>query len=136
MSAPPARCNGVAIMNPADIPPGCEHLDDEERGLLAELHSHLAQARHREAQDAAEDLWRGAVDAHKRLWQGVSNALTAVCATELGHPRGAREIAARTHRMLAPYPRRAAGLDLDRLLATMDRFVAAGVGPVRARRDA
>ena len=79
-----------------------------------------------EAQDCAEELWRGAVDAHKRLWQGISNALTAVCARKLGHRRGACEIASKTHEMLSPYPRHVVGLDLEDLLAMMDRFVDTG----------
>ena len=118
----------VAIMSPSAIPPDFEHLDTDEQQLIRLLQDHLEAGRYHEAQDAAEDLWRGAVDAHKRLWQGVSNALTAVCARELGNLRGAQEIAARTHEMLTPYPRRVVGLDLDLLLATMDRFVATGRG--------
>jgi len=122
---------GVAIMNPSAIPPDCNHLDVEEQELIRQLQDHLEAGRYREAQDSAEDLWRLAVDAHKLLWKGISNALTAVCARKGGHLKGSREIAARTHQMLAPYPRPAAGLDLDLLLATMDRFVATGGGEVR-----
>jgi len=122
----------MAIMSPSAIPPDINHLDAEEQTLIRLLKDHLEAGRYREAQDAAEDLWRLAVDAHKRLWQGISNALTAVCARELEHIQGAQAIATRTHKMLAPYPRRAAGIDLDLLLATMDRFVATGSGEVRA----
>jgi len=123
----------MAIMSPSAIPPDYEHLDAEEQNLIRQLQDNLAAGRYREAQDNAEDLWRGAIDAHKRLWQGVSNALTAVCAREFEHIQGAQAIATRTHEMLAPYPRRAAGIDLDLLLATMDRFVATGGGEVRTR---
>jgi Uncharacterized conserved protein len=122
----------MAVMEPSAVPPGRDHLDPEEVALLAAMECHLAAGDHRAAQDCAEDLWRLATDAHKRLYQGLSNALTAVCARELGHLRGAREIAARTHEMLRPYPRRVLGLDLETLLATMDRFVATGGGPVLA----
>ncbi len=118
-------------MSPSAIPPDFEHLDTEEQDLILLLQDHLEAGRYHEAQDAAEDLWRGAVDAHKGLWKGISNALTAVCAREIGHLQGAQNIAARTHEMLAPYPRRAGGLDLDILLTSMDRFVAAGGGAVR-----
>ena len=118
-------------MSPSAIPPDFEHLDTEEQDLILLLQDHLEAGRHHEAQDAAEDLWRLAVDAHKGLWKGVSNALTAVCAREIGHIQGAQEIAARTHKMLAPYTRRVVGLDLDLLLTTLDRFVAAGGGAVR-----
>ena len=121
----------MAIMSPSAIPPDYEHLDAEEQNLIRQLQDNLAAGRYREAQDNGEDLWRGAVDAHKGLWKGISNALTAVCAGEIGHIQGAQEIAARTHEMLAPYPRRAAGIDLDLLLATMDQFVATGGGGVR-----
>ena len=123
----------MAIMDPSAVPSGRGHLDPEEVSLLEELEAHLIAGEHHAAQDDAEDLWRLAVDAHKRLYQGISNALTAVCARELGHLRGAREIAARSHDMLAPYPRRVVGLDLDLLLATMDAFVASGNGVVRAQ---
>lgn len=119
-------------MNPSAVPPDNDHLDPEEQELIRHLQDNLTAGRYGQAQDCAEDLWRLAIDAHKRLWQGVSNALTAVCARELGNLKGAQEIAGRTHEMLAPYPRRAAGLDLDLLLATMDRFVMTGGGAVRA----
>ncbi len=122
-------------MSPTAIPPDCDHMDAEEQQIVRLLQDHLEAGRHHEAQDAAEDLWRLAVDAHKRLWKGISNALTAVCAREIGHLQGAREIAARTHEMLAPFPRRAAGLDLDILLTSMDRFVASGGGAVRVEGD-
>jgi len=124
----------MAIMSPLEVPPDYDHLDVEEQDLIRQLQDNLAASRYREAQDAAEDLWRLAVDAHKQLWKGVSNALTAVCARELGHIQGAQAIAARTHEMLAPYPRRAAGLDLDLLLGTMDRFVVTGSGDVRVKK--
>lgn len=113
----------MAIMDPSQIPPKAGHLDPDERELFRQLKEHIDAGRFEEAQDCAEDLWRVAVDAHKKLWQGVSNALTAICASELGHLRGAREIAAKTHEMLLPYPRHVVGLDLDDLLAMMDRFV-------------
>jgi len=122
----------MAIMSPPAIPPDINHLDAEERALVRLLKNHLETGRYREAQDTAEDLWRLAVDAHKLLWKGISNALTAVCALELGHLKGAQDIAARTHEMLAPFPNRVVGLDVEILLATMDQFVATGVGAVRA----
>jgi hypothetical protein len=121
----------MAIMSPSAIPPDCNHLDTEEQELIRQLQDHLEAGRYHEGQDTAEDLWRLAVDAHKALWKGVSNALTAVCARELGHLKGAQDIAARTHEMLVLYPRRVVGIDLDLLLVTMDRFVATGSGEVR-----
>ncbi len=121
----------MAIMDAAELPPGREHLADDELEALEQLEACLAAGDYRGAQDEAEDLWLVATDTHKRFYQGLSNALTAICARELGHLRGAREIAARTREMLAPYPRQALGLDLDVLLDSMDRFVADGRGPVR-----
>jgi len=118
-------------MEAANLPAGREHLAEDEREVLARLEACLEVGDYRGAQDEAEDLWLVATDAHKRFYQGLSNALTAICARELGHLRGAGEIAARTHEMLAPYPRRVLGFDLDVLLESMDEFVAEGREPVR-----
>lgn len=95
----------------------------------------VAGGRFEEAQELAEDLWLEATDAHKRLYQGLSNALTAVCARQARQLRGARQIAAQTEVMLAPYPRRALGLELDVLLESVRDFIARGEGPVLLRRQ-
>ena len=125
----------MAIMEPELIPAGRDHLEDEERERLMRLELLVAQGRHDEAQEEAEDLWLEANDAHKRLYQGLSNALTAVCAREAGQRRGAREIARRTRHMLAPYPRRVIGLDLDSLLESVDAFVVRGEGQILLLRQ-
>lgn len=121
----------MAILDAEKLPAGREHLAEDELKGLGRFEACLAAGDYRGAQDEAEDLWLVATDAHKRFYQGLSNALTAICARELGHLRGAREIAARTHEILAPYPRRALGLDLTVLLESMDGFVADGTEPVR-----
>jgi hypothetical protein len=125
----------MAIMEPELIPAGRDHLEDEERKRLMRLDLLVAQGRHDEAQEEAEDLWLEANDAHKRLYQGLSNALTAVCAREAGQRRGSREIARRTRHMLAPYPRRVIGLDLDALLESVDAFVLRGEGQILLLRQ-
>ncbi len=125
----------MAIMEPAAIPPGRGHLDPEDRVRLLRLELLVDSRRFDEAQEQAEDLWLEAVDAHKRLYQGLSNALTAVVARLERKRRGAREIAARTRQMLAPYPRRVLGLDLDALLDSVDDFVLRGEGPILLLRQ-
>ncbi len=120
----------MAIMDPADIPSGRDHLDPTDRARLEHFERLVATGALAEAQDLAEELWVEAVDAHKGLFRGLANALTAACARSRGQLRGAREIAAATRTMLSPYPSRAVGLDLDRLLASLDAFVATGEGRV------
>lgn len=125
----------MAIMEPERVPAGRDHLDREERRGLIRLELLVAQGKHDQAQEQAEDLWLGATDAHKRLYQGLSNALTAVCAREAGQRRGAREIAQRTRDMLGRYPRQVIGLDLDALLDSVDEFVLRGEGPILLHRQ-
>ena len=122
-------------MDPASIPAGRGHLEPEEQSRLLRLELLVASGRYEEAQEQAEDLWIEAVDAHKRLYQGLSNALTAVVARLEHKRRGAREIATRTRQMLAPYPRRALGLDLEALLDSVDAFVLRGEGPILLLRQ-
>jgi ferric-dicitrate binding protein FerR (iron transport regulator) len=125
----------MAIMAPELIPADRDHLEGDERERLMRFGLLVAQGRHDEAQEEAEDLWLEANDAHKRLYQGLSNALTAVCAREAGQRRGSREIARRTRKMLAPYPRRVIGLDLDALLESVDAFVLRGEGQILLLRQ-
>jgi hypothetical protein len=136
----PNRCvveshRPMAIMEPERIPVGRDHLDDDEQRRLIRLELLVAQGRHDQAQEEAEDLWLEASDAHKRLYQGLSNAFTAVCARDAGQRRGAREIARRTRLMLAPFPRRVLGFDLDVLLDSVDEFVLRGEGPILLLRQ-
>ncbi len=125
----------MAIMDPRLVPATRDHLDSADRNLLLRFELLVAQGKHEPAQEVAEELWLGAHDAHKRLYQGLSNALTAVCAREAGKVRGARQIARRTHEMLAEYPRTALGLEIDVLLASVDRFVKRGEGPILIHRQ-
>jgi hypothetical protein len=125
----------MAIMDPLLVPPHRRHLDDDERQRLLRLELLADQGRFDDAQEVAEDLWLTSTDAHKRLFQGISNALTAVCARQAGHLRGARQIAERSRLMLADYPRRVIGLELDALLDSMDDFVKRGEGPILLRRQ-
>jgi len=125
----------MAIMEPEHIPAGRDHLDEDEQGRLIRFELLVAQGKHHDAQDEAEGLWLEASDAHKLLYQGLSNALTAVCAREAGQRRGAREIARRTRNMLAPFPRRVLGFDLDVLLDSVDEFVRRGEGPILLLRQ-
>lgn len=120
----------VAIMDPAAIPSGRDHLDPADRARLQDLERLVEAGALAEAQDLAEELWAEATDAHKELFRGLANALTAACARSRGQLRGAREIAAATRTMVSPYPSRAIGLDLDRLLASLDAFVATGEGRI------
>jgi hypothetical protein len=122
-------------MDPATIPAGRRHLDDDELAMLMRFELLVAQGRFDDAQEAAEDLWLEATDAHKRLYQGLSNALTAVCARQANQLRGAREISARTRQMLEPYPRTVIGIELDALLGSVDDFVVRGEGPILLLRQ-
>lgn len=115
---------GVAIMDPRRIPSGRDHLEADDRGRLQLFESALDANDLEAAEDAAEQLWSEAVDAHRRLYQGLANAVTAALAHRAGQLRGAAEIAAATRELFAPYPRTALGLDLDRLLGSLDRLVA------------
>jgi predicted metal-dependent hydrolase len=125
----------MPIMDPARVPADREHLDPRERVQLLRFDLLVAQGRHDEAQEIAEDLWLEAVDAHKRLYQGLSNAMTAVCARDNRQLRGALQIARRTHEMLAPYPRRVLGIELDVLLDSVDRYVRRGEGQILLLRQ-
>jgi hypothetical protein len=122
-------------MDPARLPADRRHLDEADRNALLRFELLVQVGRFDDAQEIVEDLWREAVDAHRRLYQGLANALTAVCAREARQVRGAREIAARTREMLAPYPRRALGFDLDALLESVDELVLRGSGPVLLQRQ-
>ena len=125
----------MAFMDPRRIPPGRSHLDESDRRRLLQLELAVAAGRFADAQEAAEDLWLEATDAHKLLYQGLSNALTAVCARQARQLRGARQIAAETRRMLAPFPRRVLDLELDALLESVRDFVVRGEGPILLRRQ-
>jgi len=125
----------MAYMDPAELPAGRGHLDPEDRERLTRFDLQVADRRFDEAQETVEDLWIEATDAHKALYQGLSNALTAVCAREARQLRGAREIAARSRTMLAPFPRHVLGIDLDALLESMDDFVERGEGPILVLRQ-
>lgn len=122
-------------MDPSHLPPDRRHLDAEDRAALLRFELLVQLGRHEEAQDVVEDLWREATDAHRRFYQGLANALTAVCARQYRQSRGAHEIAERTRTMLAPYPRRSLGFDLDALLDSVDEFVLRGSGPVLLLRQ-
>ena len=122
-------------MDPAGLPSGRSHLDPEDRERLLRFELLVGQQRYRDAQDLAEDLWIEATDAHKPLYQALANALTAVCAREARQRRGAGEFARRTRELMAPFPRRVLGLDLDALLDSVDAFVERGEGPVLLLRQ-
>jgi predicted metal-dependent hydrolase len=126
----------MAIMEPGSIPTERDHLGDEERALLAAFERAFEEDRFAAAHDVLEELWGAANDAHKTLYQGVANIVAAFQAVELGHARGATEIARHSHRMLRPFPRRALRLDLDQLLALMDRTVSDGVDRLQLEHDA
>lgn len=120
----------MAVMDPTAIPSGRDHLDPADRVRLEQLERLVAAGDLDEAQDLAEELWTEATDAHRELFRGLANALTAACARGRGQLKGAREIAAATRTMLSPFPRVAVGLDLDRLVASLDAFVATGRGRI------
>ena len=122
-------------MEPALVPPDREHLDPEDRRRLLRMELCAEMGRFEEAQDLAEELWLEAIDAHKHLYQGLANAFTAAAARTALQRRGAREIAARTRRMLAPYPRQVVDLDLDALLDSLDALVERGDGTLLMRRQ-
>jgi hypothetical protein len=110
-------------MRPDEVPSGRDHLDARDRRLLAAcdaLVAHDPVAAH----DLLETLWAEAIDAHRILYQGLANAVAAVLAQAGGQRAGAAQIARRTHEMLAPFPRWAAGFDLDCALASMDAVLA------------
>jgi hypothetical protein len=125
----------MAFMDPRRIPSGRSHLDESDRRRLLQLELAVAAGRFDDAQETAEDLWLEATDAHKLLYQGLSNALTAVCARQARKLRGARQIAAETRRMLAPFPRRVLDFELDTLLESVRDFVVRGEGPILLRRQ-
>jgi hypothetical protein len=117
-------------MDPARLPPDRRHLDEADRTALLRFELLVQVGRFDDAKDLVEDLWHEATDAHRRFYQGLANALTAVCARQYRQSRGAVEIAGRTREMLAPYPRRALGFDLDALLDSVEDFVERGSGSV------
>ena len=116
----------MAIMDPTLIPEDSGHLDDDERRRMIRLELLVDQGKFDDAQEVAEDLWLESTDAHKRLYQGISNAFTAVVARQSRQVRGARQISEQTRVMLAPYPRRVIGIELDALLESVRDFVVCG----------
>ncbi len=122
-------------MDPSQIPEDRRHLHDDERHRMMCLELLVDQGKFAEAQEMAEDLWLESTDAHKRLFQGISNALTAVVARQARQRRGARQISEQTRAMLAPFPRRVIGIELDALLDSVNDFVTRGEGPVLLRRQ-
>ena len=125
----------MAIMDPSRLPTDRRHLDEEDRAQLLRFELLVADGRFERAQEIVEDLWIEATDAHKALYKGLSNALTAVCAREARQLRGAAEIAKRSRAMLAPFPRRVLGLDLDAILDSVHTVVERGDGPVLLLRQ-
>ncbi len=125
----------MAFMDPGSIPTERDHLGDDERALLAAFERAFEEDRFATAHDVLEELWSSACDAHRTLYQGLANIVAAFQAVELGHARGATEIARHSHRLLRAFPRRALRLDLDQLLALMDRAVDEGVARLQLERD-
>ncbi len=125
----------MAIMDPTLIPAGRSHLDDDERHQMIRLELLADQGKFDDAQEVAEDLWLESTDAHKRLFQGISNAFTAVVARQSRQLRGARQISEQTRVMLAPYPRRVIGIELDALLESVHDYIVRGEGPILLRRQ-
>ncbi len=125
----------VATLSPAQLPPGRDHLDEVDRERVERLERLVDAGQVEAAQDLAEELWAEACDAHRELYRGLANALTAACAADRGQSRGARQIAAATRAILAPFPRRSLGFDLDLLLASLDQLVATGDGRVVLRQS-
>ncbi len=120
-------------MHPAEVPAGCDHLDEDDRRrlrLCEKLAPHDPEAAH----DVLETLWMEAVDAHRRLYQGLANVVAAVVAHNAGQRVGAGEIARRAHEMLAPFPGCAVGIDLDSALAGMDQVLAGTADSLRWER--
>lgn len=120
----------MAIMDPALLPPDRSHLDDEDRRRLLRFELLIGENRIDEAQEIVEELWLEAIDAHRELYRGLANALTAVCARQATHRRGAAEIAHQSRVILDPFPRHVLGLDLDALLDSVSSHVERGDGPV------
>jgi hypothetical protein len=125
----------MSVLDPKSISSDRDHLDPEERQLLEQFDALVADDEFERAHGLLEDLWGTAVDAHKPLYQGLANVLAAVCAHQLGHLRGAREIAQWSHELLKPFPRQVLGLDLDCLLDSMERFLERGQGSLQLRPE-
>lgn len=117
-------------MDPALLPAHRDHLDDEDRHRLTRFELLVRKNRFDEAQEIVEELWTEAIDAHRDLYKGLSNALTAVCARQANQRRGAAEIARQSRVLLAPFPRRVLGIDLDALLDSVSDHVEHGDGPI------
>jgi len=125
----------MAIMDPALLPADRNHLDPEDRNQLLRFELLLVQGRFDQAQEVVEDLWIEATDAHRELYRGLSNAVTAVCASEAQKHRGAGEIAHQSRVILAPFPRRVLGIDIDALLDSVSDHVERGEGSVLLQRQ-
>jgi len=134
-TCPCAILQWMAISDPSRVPAGREHLDNEDRELLERFEELVAAGDLESAHDVAEELWMTATDAHRALYQGLANVLAAVCAREQGKLRGALQIAQRSREMLAPFPARALGLELDVLLESMERCVERGQAGLRLGQD-
>lgn len=78
-----------------------------------------------EAHEVAEHLWLRAAEPEKTFLKGLIHAAVALCHYQRGNGHGARVKYASCRRYLEPYRPDYQGVDLEDLLAEMDRFFAA-----------
>jgi predicted metal-dependent hydrolase len=100
-----------------DLPP------EERRRLLREGIDLFNAARFYDAHEAWETVWRSTTPEPKDLLQGlIQVAVAMVHHLDRGRPAVARRVLAKGRRRLEPFAPAALGLDLEELLASVDRW--------------
>jgi predicted metal-dependent hydrolase len=96
---------------------------EERRRLLLEGIALFNSARFFEAHEAWEEVWRSTTPEPKELLQGlIQVAVAMVHHLDRGRPAVARRVLAKARRRIAPHRPLALGIDLDALLASIDRW--------------
>jgi predicted metal-dependent hydrolase len=96
---------------------------EERRRLLLEGLDLFNAARFYQAHEAWEEVWRSTTPEPKELLQGlIQVAVGMVHHLDRGRPAVARRVLAKGRRRIEPYAPAALGLDLEDLLASVDRW--------------
>jgi predicted metal-dependent hydrolase len=96
---------------------------EERRRLLLEGIDHFNAARFFEAHESWETVWRSTAPEPRELLQGlIQVAVGMVHHVDRGRPAVARRVLAKGRRRIVPFAPAALGLDLEQLLASVDRW--------------
>lgn len=81
------------------------------------------QRRYFDSHETWEELWVGEVGPDRSFYKGLIQAAVALHHLERGNAHGAIKLLERSRRYLAPFRPRHLGLDVDRFLDGLKRFI-------------